>query len=112
MLRTAATEQRLGPPPLVGGARGGGRKLSPQYLQHTVQVSENLMVPESQNLKTFAHQPCIPLPVLILFDSMLSPIDFYDNFPLKTYKIHDVGTERPLTTKLQTADLLSAQLRP
>jgi hypothetical protein len=63
------------------------------------------MIPEPQNVKPLRLEPRSPVGILKLTLGMLTAIDFNDHSPLKTDKIHDVGTDRLLPPQSMTIRL-------
>jgi hypothetical protein len=99
-------------PPLAGGVGGGGHESFPYSFHDAINVAENFMIPKSENLKTLAPKPRIPVMVPLFLNSMLPAIHFNHKSHLQTGKIHDIGSQQLLTTKLEPTQHLISQVPP
>ncbi|HEX2476857.1 MAG TPA: hypothetical protein VHK01_19035, partial [Lacipirellulaceae bacterium] len=96
------------PSPLGGGLGRGFRafvKRSPNYFEHRVGISKNVMVPKTQNAISFTGEPSIAINILLLllFVVVLSPIDFDKQSLFQAREVDDVRSNRHLPTKFVTA---------
>ncbi len=81
-------------------------------LHHTIQIFQNIIVPESQNAKSFFSQPAITVCVVRKLIAMLPTIDFDDQTFLEANEIHDEGTEWRLPPETRPIELAAAQRPP
>jgi hypothetical protein len=73
-------------------------------------ISQNVVIPEAQELPTFTGQKSIP-PIVLAWDRMLAPIGFNNQPGLDAGEIDKVRRDRKLTAKPK-AELASVQQIP
>jgi len=84
----------------------------PYLFKYSLCLAQDVVVPESQGLKTQGCQVATALLVMatgIVF-CVLAAIQFDDQAYFKTCKISEVRTNRMLAPKLQISDLATSQL--
>lgn len=84
----------------------------PDYLLDPFNVFEDLVVPESKYVETFAFEPSRSCRILFGLFGMLTTIEFNDQPCRETNEIYNVTTDRRLTPKFEAIQLLVAQPFP
>jgi hypothetical protein len=82
------------------------------HSQHSIDVSEHIIVPESKYLETLAPQISLALAVVRSARCVLPTVRFYDESSSYANEIGDVWTYRYLTPKLVTEQSSIAQSMP
>ncbi len=104
------------PSPQCGGGLGWGDQDSqqgfPYCLLDCLDVSQHLMIPESQYLEPLRAQPYRPWCIWGSNLSMLPPIELRDHLFLKTYKVNDITTQRLLSPELLSLQLAKEKMLP
>jgi hypothetical protein len=75
-------------------------------------ITQHLVVPESQDAESLSLQPCCSRAVLLSSVAMLPAIDLDDEPSIEADEIDDVGANRHLSAEAMTIDLLKAKLCP
>jgi hypothetical protein len=81
-------------------------------LQHTIDVLTHVIVPESNDPIARGPKPCRPYRIFVSLFRMLATIQFDDELCRRAEKVHDVRTNWRLASKLESVDLLKAQVPP
>lgn len=79
--------------------------ISSNDFQYPLNIFKNLIVPESEDLKTKTGQTIIPLHVFFYGFSVLPTVQFDNQLLLKAYKINDVFFDRLLSSKFNSLQL-------
>src|SRR4051794_19906279 len=107
------------PPPMrsmAGGGRGGGGMLQRwgDWLRYSLDVAQNIIVPEAQHAMAARHQiggaPRIARDALILV--VLPAVELNHETGLMTCKVRVVGADRCLSTKVRTMNRKMPQMLP
>jgi hypothetical protein len=100
-------------PSLPLGERVGvrGKQDTPDSLQNTLNVTEYLVIPESEYLIPFSTKPFITN-LIAWIESMLPAIHFHNNPLFEVYKVHNIPAHGLLTTKLDTFYLSVSKVPP
>ena len=99
-------------PPCGGGSGWGVRQCYVDPLDDPIGLSKHIVIPEPEDSKTLRFPPRSSAVVMLTSSSMLATIDL-DNQPrFQANEVQDVRTDRDLTTKAMTADLVPAESRP
>jgi hypothetical protein len=81
-------------------------------LEHTVDLIENVWVPEADYLESLAVQPARSVGVLSHHVAVLTAIELDDKFALEADKIHDVLADRRLATEFAPAKSPHSEASP
>ena len=103
------------PPPLAGEGQGGGsyfHQLFPYDFLDRLNFPQHLMIPESQNAKPLRLKPRCALSIISRLFSMLPAVQFNNQLLFKTYKIHNVRSDRLLPAKPVSFHLFNSQVGP
>jgi hypothetical protein len=90
----------------------GSTQLNANPLQNTVDIVQNLVVPESQDTITLGCQSGTALLIVDLLLCMLSAIGLNDEPGMETDEIHDVGTNHLLAPKLESGQPACPEVSP
>ena len=82
------------------------------YLQNALDISKNLVVPETQHAITPRLNPRCSLGIFCLPFIMLAAIYFDDQRCRRTEEIDDIRADRLLPAESKAADLFLTQTRP
>lgn len=66
-----------------------------------IPISENFVIPETQNPKSLRLEPLGPSVIVFLVLGMLPAVDFNYQTALETHEVHDVETDRDLPVELK-----------
>jgi hypothetical protein len=85
---------------------------SQDYLKDTMDIGEDIIIPESQDTETLAFEPGITYLILVILGHMLSSVKLeYDPF-LKAYEVHDICTNGLLPFKFKVVHSFCAEVLP
>jgi len=104
--------------PLPSGERVGVRgspgdvELLNKRLKNTVDVSQNVMIPEPDDMIAGVFQDFGPHRIRGGSLRVLPPVDLDDEVQIKRHKIHDVARDRLLPFELDTVEPPATQLAP
>ena len=81
--------------------------MSPYCLKHRFRLCQNFIVPESQYLIPLCFKPLIPIDIFLFsrLQSMLSAVQFNDNFLFKANKIDNVFSYGLLSPEFESAQM-------
>src|SRR5207302_9797935 len=95
----------LFPSPLWGGVRGGGRcNGALNRLQHTIDVSEDVVIPEAQHAIALRFEKFGALQISIGQFSVLPAVNLNDQPGLMTCKIDNVRAQPHLPPEMRAID--------
>jgi len=57
---------------------------------YAIEFFENLIIPKSEYLKTLSLEPFFPRQVFFFLQSMVAPVNFYDDLSFEGVKINDI----------------------
>ena len=94
--------------------RVGGDQSRMNCFHHTIKISINVRIPESQNLKTLRRKRCIAHTIFgkVSFSTMLPAIRLDDEALFETYEVNDVRPDWRLPAKVKAKRPERAQLHP
>jgi hypothetical protein len=69
---------------------GNNLDIFPDNFYYAIEFFENLIIPKSEYLKTLSLEPFLPRQVFLLLQSMVAPVNFYDDLSFERDKINDV----------------------
>ena len=87
-------------------------KCGKDAFHHTVGISKDVVVPESNDLVSLTFEPRRAFCAAPNLSCVLATIDFDDEFALGADEIDDVSSDRGLPAKEEPIELTSAQPRP
>jgi len=80
--------------------------------QHGPSSAQHVIVPETENAVSGLSQISRPPRVGCATNHVLRTVKFYDQSALKAHEIHDVASNRMLTSELETTELAGPQMSP
>ena len=80
-------------------------------IYYTFRIFQNIIIPESQNLKAFTLQPLAPLIIFLQYRIlvMLPAISLYYQHLVQAHEIYDVASYRMLTAEFESFHLSASQ---
>ena len=84
----------------------------PYRLLDCLDISQDVLIPESQDAEPLSFQPCRPVCIRCDLFRMLASIYFDNQSLLKTYKINDVRAQWLLPPELLSLQLSEANVLP
>ena len=89
-----------------------GYKGVPDHFEHSIDIFEYIMVPESQNNEPSRYQHVVSLGIVPRMLRVLAAIQLDNNFSGKTDEVEDVVLVRVLPSELGIVQLLPTQVLP
>lgn len=81
-------------------------------MEHTFGILQYVVVPESDDLVSFAVQPCSSMFVFFDLNSVLTAIEFDDQLGIVAYEIDDIRPYWVLALEFEAFQLSIAQFGP
>lgn len=108
--RLPSPHRGRGWPASAGRVRGRGFKLRLDRRPNTVEILEDVVVPETDRSESLAFE--VGRPASILLRRVLAAVDFDDELPVRAQKIHDVAVDLNLPAELEATELTTSKDTP